>query len=938
MDTYEVAAIGDLYKKNPQGRRTWNLREFALTGVQLIYYKKGVKRGEWDISGCKIRKISAEEAQQPAAKFAFAIEGPKKQFLLSANNEKNRELWISVLEKQIHEFRNPVRRFIRTGEVVHANGFVKRRNLFGKTPILLVVTNFPRIIEIDPATIELKDQYSWVQTAPPTLKKLSDSKFLINVGGKELRFEDPANGMPYWEALFSRVARMELWKPTKQPTLRIGFPKKSNPTGAIPEKAPGTSTAAPSAKSTASSEMKKEVKPETSKDLKFLEEALAHIQELLTTLNSKIDEIDVVFAKQVQEGSDSKEDTSASAADRQTKRSQLLMLKENIDVIADNLKSLIKRSKETGSALFDVAAIESVISEAATLLVLLNSDDEDLEEVEEVEETEVYNADVNKIDEMVAKIEEEVFEIEEKISSGEVAPLVPEPRVEELAAPLYRGSVFARGSVLAKYVEPVTDLEINQNTYDPNDPNKRPDGWLEVRMKRILIKEQKDREIGIDEDTIQAARAQREIEEETLMLEEVRVHGQVQGLKTGGRKRSSTLQQDVSNLEVNSDNFDFPNPAKRPFFWNEVRTKRVMLKEHIERINGVPEATLTEKRPTKEVDEEMTLVSEVLAYGRLLNVGESKPTSLTPSTLMITEFTFNTKDLRPNGWNEVKEKRIQLKELEDRLNGEDEAAIKEKRTQRLIDEEEAMVDEASENGIVLLLGTRQYKRKAVHVHVEHAVLQEQVAVQEEEESTEMNQETFAPEHVEIEEPVQYADVTISFGTLAVNTVEEEPEYVSPPAVAPAPHIASAPASPEKPVAASASNLPEARGRRGSVIAREEVQEDVKSFDDTSDRPKGWAEIKLRRVYLKEWEDRKNGVDEDDIMDKRYARELEAEQEMIAELGVKGKIALFEAGGLKKPVKRTYKPKAKEELTNFLTASSQTISNINAKLSKVVIKE
>jgi hypothetical protein len=83
----------------------------------------------------------------------------------------------------------------------------------------------------------------------------------------------------------------------------------------------------------------------------------------------------------------------------------------------------------------------------------------------------------------------------------------------------------------------------------------------------------------------------------------------------------------------------------------------------------------------------------------------------------------------------------------------------------------------------------------------------------------MNQETFAPEHVEIEEPVQYADVTISFGTLAVNTVEEEPEYISPPAVAPEPHISSAPASPEKPVAASASKLPEARGRRGSVIAR-----------------------------------------------------------------------------------------------------------------------
>jgi hypothetical protein len=172
MDTYEVAAIGDLYKKNLTGRKTWNLREFALTGVQLIYYKKGVKRGEWDISGCKVRKITPEEAQQPAAKFAFAIEGNKKQYMLSANNEKNRELWINVLEKQIHEFRNPVRRFIRTGEIVHANGFVKKKNMFGKTPVLLVVTNYPRIIEIDPATIELIDQFSWVPSAPPTMSKV----------------------------------------------------------------------------------------------------------------------------------------------------------------------------------------------------------------------------------------------------------------------------------------------------------------------------------------------------------------------------------------------------------------------------------------------------------------------------------------------------------------------------------------------------------------------------------------------------------------------------------------------------------------------------------------------------------------------------------------------------------------------------------------------
>ena len=44
------------------------------------------------------------------------------------------------------------------------------------------------------------------------------------IGGKELRFEDPANGMAYWEALFQRLHRIELWTPSKQPTLRIGFP------------------------------------------------------------------------------------------------------------------------------------------------------------------------------------------------------------------------------------------------------------------------------------------------------------------------------------------------------------------------------------------------------------------------------------------------------------------------------------------------------------------------------------------------------------------------------------------------------------------------------------------------------------------------------------------------------------------------------------------
>jgi hypothetical protein len=203
----------------------------------------------------------------------------------------------------------------------------------------------------------------------------------------------------------------------------------------------------------------------------------------------------MVFVLQVHDGAEITEDQSSQAADRQLKRSQLIMLKENIDVIADNLKSLIQRSKQTGSALFDVAAIESVISEAATLLVLLNSEDED-EEIEEESAkmgptNDVYVEDVAKIDQMVADIETEVVTIEEKMAS---APATADTK----AAAESRASLLSR--------EPVTDLEISPRTFNASDPNKRPDGWYDVMMKRVLRREQQDRENGMNEDDIMAAR------------------------------------------------------------------------------------------------------------------------------------------------------------------------------------------------------------------------------------------------------------------------------------------------------------------------------------------------------------------------------------------------------------------------------------------------
>jgi hypothetical protein len=58
--------------------------------------------------------------------------------------------------------------------------------------------------------------------------------------------------------------------------------------------------------------------------------------------------------------------------------------------------------------------------------------------------------------------------------------------------------------------------------------------------------------------------------------------------------------------------------------------------------------------------------------------------------------------------------------------------------------------------------------------------------------------------------------------------------------------------------------------------------------------------------------------------------------MLAELGVKGKIALFEKG-IRKPVKKVTRAKAKEEFAAFMQASNSSLAMMNENISKIVVK-
>jgi hypothetical protein len=168
----ETVAVGDLFKLGGSqgGRRTWNLRRFYLAGIYLSYYSRsGKKKGQWDIRGCSVRKTTPEECKMPDALYAFALVGKNKFYVMCASNERSRAVWIRCIGEQIEEFKVDIRQHIRRGEVIVADEKVRKKGgLLGTfSTVRLVITNFPKIMIIDPRDCILKEQLSWGKADPP---------------------------------------------------------------------------------------------------------------------------------------------------------------------------------------------------------------------------------------------------------------------------------------------------------------------------------------------------------------------------------------------------------------------------------------------------------------------------------------------------------------------------------------------------------------------------------------------------------------------------------------------------------------------------------------------------------------------------------------------------------------------------------------------------
>ena len=201
-------------------------------------------------------------------------------------------------------------------------------------------------------------------------------------------------------------------------------------------------------------------------------------------------------------------------------------------------------------------------------------------------------------------------------------------------------SVHMRESFRDAYSMVNRDMVLNEENFNPNDPNKRPPGWSLLRMKRVIVKEQLDRDSGMDEDLIMALRADKEKQEEIIMLNEVKKYGKLVGphsqltdnssANVRGSDRSSSLNS-LSNpntpqqaIIINSSNYLSHDITKRPDGWFDLRLKRVMLKEHIDRIAGISESVIQDMHAERLVEEEMLMMDEVTTHKCVLVVGERK--------------------------------------------------------------------------------------------------------------------------------------------------------------------------------------------------------------------------------------------------------------------------------------------------------------------------
>lgn len=177
----EIVASGELYKQTVSDSKTWVLRYFTLQGVYLSYSTTtldGIKKGQIDITDCKLKIATPEECNNKCARYAFAIITRKKIHYICASSERNRVAWMIIIHEQAEANRS-FRRHLRVGEQVVTSKPVKKREFneelstVATTNVLLIATNMPRVLVVHPINNNLIEEIKWDAQNPSVFEAVS---------------------------------------------------------------------------------------------------------------------------------------------------------------------------------------------------------------------------------------------------------------------------------------------------------------------------------------------------------------------------------------------------------------------------------------------------------------------------------------------------------------------------------------------------------------------------------------------------------------------------------------------------------------------------------------------------------------------------------------------------------------------------------------------
>lgn len=223
---------------------------------------------------------------------------------------------------------------------------------------------------------------------------------------------------------------------------------------------------------------------------------MTNIEDLVAALSLRIDELDEEDLKAANAPAPRDEMEAeamiVAAAERKEKRTQLEQLRGNVTTLADNLQTLVEKAKKGNDGddaedidesaydnllliSEDMEKIESVITETATMLMMLTQS--------EAEEEVIASDDLIQEDEQgmvvedVVRFEDQMSALDAMASSVELLSLAD----ELLGGDSFEGIEFTdlKG----------VDLQISPETFVPEDASARPEYWKEVRNNALFAVE-----------------------------------------------------------------------------------------------------------------------------------------------------------------------------------------------------------------------------------------------------------------------------------------------------------------------------------------------------------------------------------------------------------------------------------------------------------------